>query len=79
MIMKRDSDLCLIKEDFTSSKIVAILGPRQCGKTTLAHEYFSLHKGHALQYIIDLKLPKLTVIYPGTHPIRLMPILIVLD
>lgn len=37
--MKRTTHLQEIKKTFKSHPIVAILGPRQCGKTTLAREY----------------------------------------
>ena len=37
--MKRKHFLQIIKDAFKVHPIVAILGPRQCGKTTLAREY----------------------------------------
>ncbi len=38
--MIRSSFLKYIREGFRTSPIVAILGPRQCGKTTIAQEYW---------------------------------------
>lgn len=43
-VMKRLEYQSLITEAFTSHPIVAILGPRQCGKTTLAKQYASMSK-----------------------------------
>jgi uncharacterized protein len=48
--MQRKAYLNAIKEAFISSKVVAILGPRQCGKTTLARQYFSEQEGLKSQY-----------------------------
>ncbi len=46
--MKRDSSLSKIDDYFRTHPIVAILGPRQCGKTTLAKMYCSegLERSH---------------------------------
>ena len=55
--MRRDNDLSHIKEAFCTSKIVAILGPRQCGKTTLARSYFKNNNGLSEQYF-DLENPQ---------------------
>lgn len=55
--MERYIDLKHIQEAFETSKIVAILGPRQCGKTTLAREYFKIHHGLSEQYF-DLENPQ---------------------
>ncbi len=41
---------------FKTSKIVAMLGPRQCGKTTLAREYFKISNGVQENYF-DLENP----------------------
>lgn len=35
----RDKELKALTKRFESSSVVAILGPRQCGKTTLAHQF----------------------------------------
>ena len=39
MIINRQRFLSEIEKGFKACPIVALLGPRQCGKTTLAHEY----------------------------------------
>jgi uncharacterized protein len=41
--MKRDAFAQRIKNAFEITPIVVLLGPRQCGKTTLARDYFRLH------------------------------------
>jgi len=49
MEIKRIEKLAALKNAFEYSPAVAILGPRQCGKTTLAHQFaanFSLNKTH---------------------------------
>lgn len=45
----------LIKRYFESHPMVAILGPRQCGKTTLARDYFNTHKSLPRANYFDLK------------------------
>lgn len=54
--MKRKEYLSEIETGFRSAKIVAILGPRQCGKTTLAREYFKNNQGQKQNYF-DLENP----------------------
>lgn len=39
MELLRKSELHELKQKFASAPVVAILGPRQCGKTTLAHQF----------------------------------------
>lgn len=40
-MISRPSDLALIRTALRRSRVVALLGPRQCGKTTLAREFVS--------------------------------------
>jgi predicted AAA+ superfamily ATPase len=54
--MQREIYLESIKEAFRTSPIVAILGPRQCGKTTLARQYFAANQGLPEHYF-DLENP----------------------
>lgn len=54
--MQRVSELNDLDQAFRATKIVALLGPRQCGKTTLAHHYFKKNKGTADHYF-DLENP----------------------
>ncbi len=54
--MLRNNYLQAILEGFETSKVVAILGPRQCGKTTLARDYFHKHHG-PLENYFDLEDP----------------------
>ena len=37
----RTTDLALVRTALRRSRVVALLGPRQCGKTTLAREFVS--------------------------------------
>jgi predicted AAA+ superfamily ATPase len=50
--MKREHYLKRIEKAFQAHKVVTLLGPRQCGKTTLANEY-----------IKQLQLPLKTINY----------------
>src|SRR5262245_48563646 len=38
-MIERESDAGLIRTALRRSRVVAILGPRQCGKTTLAQQF----------------------------------------
>lgn len=67
--MQRLQLTTMLKNAFKISPITAILGPRQCGKTTLARAYFKTQKGLKEQYfdlenpldLIRLKDPMLTL------------------
>ncbi|WP_096893472.1 ATP-binding protein [Candidatus Scalindua japonica] len=37
--MQRTREIAFVKEQLKSNPVVALLGPRQCGKTTLAHQF----------------------------------------
>lgn len=54
--MQRKYYLKAIQEAFKTSKVIAILGPRQCGKTTLARQYFTEQSGLKSHYF-DLENP----------------------
>ncbi len=54
--MQRKDFLTAIEKAFKTSKVLAILGPRQCGKTTLARQYFAGQNGLKAQYF-DLENP----------------------
>jgi len=54
--MKRNDELEELHRDFNTTKVVAFLGPRQCGKTTLARDYFKKYHGDSEQYF-DLENP----------------------
>jgi len=55
MIITRDPFLKKIQESFEVFKICAVLGPRQCGKTTLAHHFTKSIKDPI--YFFDLEDP----------------------
>ncbi len=55
-MQKRAHYLKAIASAFKTSKVVAMLGPRQCGKTTVAREYFKQQQGLPENYF-DLENP----------------------
>lgn len=56
MELKREKELNLLKDSLRQFPVVAILGPRQCGKTTLAKQYLSGHTGQTVHFF-DLEDP----------------------
>jgi predicted AAA+ superfamily ATPase len=49
--MHRNSFFATIEKSFNANPIVALLGPRQCGKTTIARDFFKKnHKGESQNY-----------------------------
>ena len=52
--MRRSYFLRQIKEGFNTHPIVGILGPRQCGKTTLARMYANERNAIPLENYFDL-------------------------
>ena len=53
--MQRTDFIKQIEESFSYNPVVALLGPRQCGKTTLAKQYLKLHPEPTLYF--DLENP----------------------
>jgi len=60
-MINRHSDLKWVRTALKRSRVVALLGPRQSGKTTLARQFVP---AESLNYF-DLKLDELRVVYPG--------------
>ena len=54
--MQRPHFLNAIQEIFQTHAVCAILGPRQCGKTTLAHQFAQEHSTEAI-HLFDLENP----------------------
>jgi predicted AAA+ superfamily ATPase len=54
-IMLRQTFLNKILKTFKVTPIVAILGPRQCGKTTTAHQYISSQSSFSKENYFDLE------------------------
>jgi uncharacterized protein len=50
MEIRREKALALLKDRLSIFKVVAILGPRQCGKTTLAKQYLRNLKSNEILY-----------------------------
>ena len=56
-LQKRNQYLERIEFSFSVNPVVALLGPRQCGKTTLARSYIKLEQTHKIHYF-DLEDPE---------------------
>lgn len=52
-MIERPAQLKTLRDGLKASPVVALLGPRQCGKTTLAAA------------LADLRLDRLLVVHPG--------------
>ena len=52
-MIDRKTDVRLVQTDLKRSRVVALLGPRQCGKTTLARQFV---ESQSLNYF-DLEDP----------------------
>ncbi len=57
MVMQRDVFLKRIRENFRINRIVALLGPRQCGKTTLAKQFCQEISNFSRANYFDLENP----------------------
>ncbi len=57
MDRQRPSFITRIQKAFQTHPVVAILGPRQCGKTTLSHLYLEQQKLQQKAHIFDLEDP----------------------
>jgi uncharacterized protein len=53
-MIKRDLDIGIVRKALKRSRVVALLGPRQCGKTTLAREIVASDSDH----YFDLEDPR---------------------
>jgi uncharacterized protein len=51
--MKREENLKQIQQHFLVNSMVAILGPRQCGKTTLAHMFANQYNGNVTHFDLE--------------------------
>ena len=69
MEIRRVKELALLNQRFKESPVVAILGPRQCGKTTLARQFVREHRSRKIHFfdledsrdVARLKNPLLTL------------------
>lgn len=90
-MIDRKADISLVRHALRRSRVVALLGPRQCGKTTLARQfvpanslnYFDLEEPQSLARLAEPdtalhKLKKLVVIDEVQHRPELFPLLRVL-
>lgn len=58
LIMKREIHLTNIVSAFKTFPVVALLGPRQSGKTTLANQFKDLKKGNTEVFYFDMERPQ---------------------
>jgi predicted AAA+ superfamily ATPase len=56
-LIKRTGYIEKIQAAFTINPVTALLGPRQCGKTTLAQEYARRNSGNQTVHFFDLENP----------------------
>src|ERR1700684_602044 len=90
-MIERQADLSLVRTALRRSRVVALLGPRQCGKTTLARRfvppdsrnYFDLEDPQSLARLSEpdlalRPLKKLVVLDEIQHRPHLFPLLCVL-
>jgi predicted AAA+ superfamily ATPase len=90
-VIDRHADIALVRAALRRSRVVALLGPRQCGKTTLARQfvapdslnYFDLEDPQSLARLTEpdlalRPLKKLVVIDEIQHRPNLFPLLRVL-
>jgi uncharacterized protein len=91
VVIHRNTDMALVRAALRRSRVVALLGPRQCGKTTLARQfvppdsinYFDLEDPQSLARLSEpdlalRPLKKLVVIDEVQHRPDLFPLLRVL-
>ena len=57
MEILRTKELTLLEKRFSVAPIVALVGPRQCGKTTLAHQFAKQHPNQPVHFF-DLENPE---------------------
>src|SRR5271163_4512876 len=75
-VIIRTADIALIRAALRRSRVVALLGPRQCGKTTLAREFVSPDSLNYFDLEDPQSLARLTE--PGTA-LRPLKKLVVID
>ena len=56
----------LIERALEHNPVVAVLGPRQCGETTMAREFVPETSANYFD-MEDLKLDELVIVYPGSR------------
>ncbi|MBI3322441.1 MAG: ATP-binding protein [Candidatus Omnitrophica bacterium] len=57
MEILRTKELALLEARFEAAPVAALLGPRQCGKTTLAHQFAKRHPSRPVHFF-DLESPE---------------------
>src|SRR5438045_2599687 len=69
-MIERNADIALVKAALRRSRIVAILGPRQCGKTTLARQFVAADSRNYFDLEDPRSLARLTEPDLALRPLR---------
>ena len=69
-MIERESDLKLIRTALKRSRVVALLGPRQCGKTTLARQFVRPDAAHYFDLEDPQSLARLTEPETALRPLK---------
>lgn len=69
-MLARDTDLRLVRTALRRSRVVALLGPRQCGKTTLARGFVAADSANYFDLEDPASLARLTEPETALRPLR---------
>jgi predicted AAA+ superfamily ATPase len=69
-MLARDSDLRLVRTALRRSRVVALLGPRQCGKTTLARGFVAANSPNYFDLEDPASLARLTEPETALRPLK---------
>ncbi len=69
-MLARDTDLRIVRTALRRSRVVALLGPRQCGKTTLARRFVAADSANYFDLEDPASLARLTEPETALRPLR---------
>ena len=69
-VIDRNTDVALVRAALKRSRVVALLGPRQCGKTTLAREFVPADSLRYFDLEDPASLARLTEPYTALRPLK---------
>jgi len=69
-MIERQTDLGLVRAALKRSRVVALLGPRQCGKTTLARQFVRADSLNYFDLEDPLSLARLTEPATALRPLK---------
>ncbi len=70
LVIDRKNDLALVRAALRRSRVVALLGPRQCGKTTLARQFVAADSLHYFDLEDPASLARLSEPETALRPLR---------